>query len=85
MRDQRRDEAQLEADVERTEARIEELEGRIEAMQTDPLVLERLAREELGYVRPGDLVFVFSEEGAAPRVELVEPRPVSQSEAEPAG
>ena len=45
-----------------TEHRIERLHGRIRQLRNDPDTLERLAREELGLVRPGDLVLVLPEE-----------------------
>ena len=59
---QRAAEARLTAEIERTEARIDELRARIERLRDDPLTLERLARSELGYVRPGDVVYVYPEE-----------------------
>jgi len=40
---------------ERNQALIEE----IELLRSDPRALERAAREELGYVRPGELVFTL--------------------------
>lgn len=33
------------------------LRREVEALRDDPQALERAAREELGYVRPGELVF----------------------------
>lgn len=39
---------------ERNQALIEE----IELLRSDPKALERAAREELGFVRPGELVFI---------------------------
>ena len=59
---QRARRAELEGEIRRAEARIQELEGRIERMRSDPETLERLAREELGLVRPEDIVVVFPEE-----------------------
>ncbi|MEO1365539.1 MAG: septum formation initiator family protein [Acidobacteriota bacterium] len=55
-------EAELESRIERTEESIEILEKRIERMRDDPTMLEQLAREELGWVRDGDLVVVLPEE-----------------------
>jgi cell division protein FtsB len=55
-------EAELEAKVEATEERIEALERRIRRLREDPLMLERLAREELGLVEEGDVVIVVGEE-----------------------
>jgi type II secretory pathway component PulJ len=44
------------------EAANAQLEERIEALQT-PLEIERLARERLGYVRPGEEAFVVIDPG----------------------
>lgn len=46
----------LETRIRETRGRIEELHGRIERLRSDPGALERRAREDLGMVRPGDVV-----------------------------
>jgi len=46
----------LETRIEATSDLIEELRGRIERLRTDPGTLERRAREDLGMVRPGDVI-----------------------------
>ena len=45
-----------------TEQRVADLRQRIELLRQDPVTLERLAREELGMVRPEDVVIVFPAE-----------------------
>jgi cell division protein FtsB len=55
----------LESRIEATQGRISELQELIERVESDPLTLERLAREDLGLVRPGDVVIVFPEEDVA--------------------
>ncbi len=57
-------EAELEERIEQTKRNIRDLEHRIALLGEDPLTLERLAREELGMVRPGDVVIVLPEEDA---------------------
>lgn len=52
-------EAELELELEEARQRVESLKGRVAQLQDDPVVLERLAREELGLVRPGDTVVVL--------------------------
>lgn len=52
-------EAELEIELEEARQRVESLKGRVALLQDDPVVLERLAREELGLVRPGDTVVVL--------------------------
>jgi cell division protein FtsB len=46
----------LETRIQETHGRIDELHGRIERLRSDPGALERRAREDLGMVRPGDVV-----------------------------
>jgi len=41
------------------------LHAQIRALRQDPLAIERVAREELGYARPGEITFVFREESGA--------------------
>ena len=38
---------------------VEHLHKQIQALQTDPRVQERWIREELGYVRPGEVLYLF--------------------------
>ena len=52
-------EGELELELEEARQRVESLKGRVALLQDDPVVLERLAREELGLVRPGDTVVVL--------------------------
>ncbi|HLM44922.1 MAG TPA: septum formation initiator family protein [Myxococcaceae bacterium] len=50
----------VEAIQERNRALSEQNEAllrEINALRNDPVALERAAREELGYVKPGELVF----------------------------
>ncbi|MEO8277157.1 MAG: septum formation initiator family protein [Thermoanaerobaculia bacterium] len=52
-------ESALRADIAGTEARIADLKHRIERLKNDPVMLDRVAREELGLVRPEDVVIVL--------------------------
>lgn len=54
------------------EAANAQLEERIEALQT-PLEIERLARERLGYVRPGEEAFVVIDPGVDDSPEVAAP------------
>jgi cell division protein FtsB len=49
-------EKQLELRIDATRTDMDRLRGRIERLRADPAMLERLAREELGMVRPHDVV-----------------------------
>ena len=59
----------LETRIQETRGRIETLHGRIERLRSDPGTLERLAREDLGMVRPGDTIIELPAEPpvASPR------------------
>jgi cell division protein FtsB len=59
-------EADLERRVEAAKERIRSLDQRLEGITDDPIVLERLAREELGMVYPDDVVIVLPEAEPAP-------------------
>ena len=52
-------EARLAGEIAATETRIRALERRIERLQDDPATLDRVAREELGLVRPDEVVVVL--------------------------
>jgi cell division protein FtsB len=58
----------LRTTITDTEHRIERLRGNIQQLRGDHDTLERLAREELGLVKPQDLVIVLPVEPGAPTV-----------------
>ncbi len=62
----RRHEAELAAEIKEAESRIETLSRQVEQLDLDPLTLERLAREDLGMVHPGDVVIVLPEDKTLP-------------------
>ncbi len=53
---QRMRERELSARVEAAEARIRRAQQTVERLQRDPLALERIAREQLGWVRSSEVV-----------------------------
>ena len=62
----RRHEVKLQRKIGESEERIEALKKRVDLIQNDPLTLERLAREDLGMVRAGDVVILLPEEEPSP-------------------
>ena len=49
--------SQLEQEIERKQAEHDLLQRRVDALQRgDPSVIEKEAREQLGYVKPGEVV-----------------------------
>lgn len=47
---------ELASEIAATATRVTQLEARITRLKTDSLLIERLAREELGLAKPGDVV-----------------------------
>jgi cell division protein FtsB len=51
--------ALLEADLARLRTQTQTLMQKVEKLRNDPLYIEKLAREDLGYVREGETVLKF--------------------------
>ena len=62
---QRERAAVLAHELESLREENERLAGDIQALRSDPAAIERIAREELGFARPGETVFLIRE--PAPR------------------
>jgi len=56
-----------------TEASVDRLKHRIDRLGHDSVTLERAAREELGMVKPGDVIIVLPPPPAAPAPAPVKP------------
>ena len=54
----------LESDISRIEAENKALSDEIHALRTDPAKIEKLAREELRLVKPGEVVLVTPSDNA---------------------
>jgi cell division protein FtsB len=55
----RREMDAMERDLVTLRARAEELARTVDRLRNDPAAIEKLAREELGYVRPDETVLKF--------------------------
>ena len=53
--------AAIETEINRMDAENKQLTGEIQALRSDPNTIERLAREELKLVKPGEVVLVTPE------------------------
>jgi len=51
----------MQAEVQRVREENARIADEIRRLQTDRAYIERLAREELGMVKPGELVFQFAD------------------------
>ncbi|HEV2847209.1 MAG TPA: septum formation initiator family protein, partial [Thermoanaerobaculia bacterium] len=70
----------LETRIAETRERSGKLRSRVERLREDPGMLEKLAREDLGLVRPGDVIIALPDPDApAPR-----PAPPASPPAAPA-
>lgn len=55
----RREIMRLDEQLQKEETRSKQFQTEIEALRNDPKTIERLAREKLGYARPGETVIRF--------------------------
>jgi len=62
----RSDIMRLQNEVQKEQARANELQAQINALQNDPNTVARLAREKLGYAKPGETVIHFEPATNAP-------------------
>jgi cell division protein FtsB len=65
----------LETRIGETQGEIAKLRGRIDRLRSDPGTLERLAREDLGMVRPGDVVIELPQDPVPPKPGTILPSP----------
>jgi cell division protein FtsB len=63
--------ARKEVQVRQEEERSRHLDGAIRALRTDPRAVERLAREKLGYIKPGETRIQF-EPAATNRIAVIQ-------------
>ena len=49
----------LEKDVEKVQKENDELSQRINALKSDPATIEKEAREQLRYARPGEVIYTY--------------------------
>jgi cell division protein FtsB len=54
----------MEKDLVALRARADELTKTVDRLRSDPAYIEKLAREDLGYVREGETVLKFPRTGA---------------------
>ncbi len=54
----------LARENEALEQEVVRLRREVRALRGDPVALERASREELGYVKPGEIVYKLDEESA---------------------
>jgi cell division protein FtsB len=66
---QKRDELKaLQSDVDRIQKENDAYAARIKALKTDPSAIEKEAREQLHYTRPGEMVYIVPEAPQKPAI-----------------
>jgi cell division protein FtsB len=56
----------VEARVDEQRRQVEELRDEVRGLHDDPMARERIAREQLGYARRGEILLLLPEEPAGP-------------------
>jgi cell division protein FtsB len=59
----RKEVLRLDTQIQKEEENAKQLKTSIDALRNDPKAVERLAREKLGYAKPGEIVFRFEDAG----------------------
>lgn len=67
MRRSQREIEQLRQEIDRLDRENAQLSGEIRALQTDPAAIEKVAREEMGLARPGEMIFRLPDDPPAPK------------------
>lgn len=57
MRRSQREAEEIRKEIDRLDEENRRLQDRVKALKTDPAAIERIAREEMGLARPGELIF----------------------------
>jgi cell division protein FtsB len=70
----RRREAKLDEDIRFEEQREKHLKAKQEKLLNDPRFVEKIAREQLGLAKPGEVIFKVSESALATNVPSRGPR-----------
>ncbi len=66
----------LRQDIEQVKQENQQMMGEIRSLKTDPKTIERIAREELGMVKPGEIKITTAKpEAKSPSPPTSEPRP----------
>jgi cell division protein FtsB len=57
MRRLQQEAEQLSVEIEKLNAENKKLASEVQSLKTDPRAIERIAREEMGLAKPGELIF----------------------------
>jgi cell division protein FtsB len=57
MRHSQQDAAEIRKKIEQLDSENQKLQDRVKSLKTDPASIEKIAREEMGLARPGEVIF----------------------------
>ncbi len=63
MRRNRQEVEKISLDIQKIDAENRALASQIKALKSDPVTIERIAREEMGLARPGEMIFKLPPKG----------------------
>lgn len=66
---------QLQQQIDDLQKQNQQLEGHIKALKSDPAAIEKEAREQLRYVRPGEVIYVVPPDKPAAKPPAPAPAP----------
>lgn len=67
MRKAQKEVERVRADKERLDIENEQLAKQVHALKSDPKLIERIAREEMGLARPGEIIIKLPTKDDAPK------------------
>jgi len=70
MRRSQQEIEKLREEIGKLDRENEELTGEIRALQTDPAAIEKVAREDMGLARPGEMIYRLPDEPAGTKPAL---------------
>ena len=59
MRQRQKEVWQLELEIRHLRGENQQLQQRVQGLRSDPAAIERIAREEMKLVRPGEIIFTL--------------------------
>jgi len=73
MRRSQQEIEQLRQEIDRLDRENVQLSGEIRALQTDPSAIEKVAREDMGLARPGEMIFRLPDDPPKPPAGQTQP------------
>jgi cell division protein FtsB len=75
MRRSQKEIEQLRQEIDRLDRENVQLSGEIRALQSDPAAIEKVAREDMGLARPGEMIFRLPDDPPATKPKTDQDQP----------